>query len=362
MNLIFDGHLDLAWNALSWDRDQTEDLGALNRSDALLGDDDARGRATTTLPEMRKGLVAACLATVLVRARPDSRPTRGHLRTSLDFPSQAVAYAMGQGQLAYYRLLEKEGHMKMIRTARDLDEHWKRWEEDPAGSEPIGFILAMEGADPIVDPLQAEEWWEAGLRSLNLVHYGKGPYGAGTGAEGPLTPRGVELLREMERLGIILDVTHLSDEGFFDALERYGGRVLASHQNCRALVPGVRQFSDEQLKLLIERDAVIGAPFDAWMSWPGWETGVTSRDVLGIEAVVRHIDHICALAGNVRHVAIGSDLDGGFGTEQTPSGIDSIADLQKLEAILESRGYNAPDIRAIFHGNWLRFFREHLPR
>jgi membrane dipeptidase len=160
---------------------------------------------------------------------------------------------------------------------------------------------------------------------------------------------------------MILDATHLSDPSFFEALELFDGPVLASHQNARALVPGDRQFSDEQLKLLIARDAVIGAAFDAWMLYPGWERGKTSPEVVSLEAVADHIAHVCDLAGNARHAAIGTDLDGGFGTEQTARDLDTIADVHKLAGILAGRGYSDEDLDLIFHGNWLRFFRRALP-
>ncbi|MDG3006987.1 dipeptidase [Paludisphaera mucosa] len=363
MRTLIDGHLDLAWNALGWDRDVTLDLDALNGREAKLTDHPARGRATTTLPEMRRGGVAVCQATVLCRAKAVSRWdefAQGPPRANLDWCNQDIASAAARGQLAYYERLERRGLLRPIRTRSELDDHWSRWDADPA-TTPIGFILAMEGCDPIVEPDRADEWWDLGLRSANLAHYGASRYAVGTGGEGPLTPAGRELLREFERLGMILDVTHLSDEGFFQALDAFSGPVLASHNNCRALVPAQRQFSDEQLKLLIARDAVVGVALDAWMLHPGWVRHETSRSVVGLEALVDHIDHVCQLAGDDRHVAIGSDLDGGFGTEQTPTGLDRISDLQKLDALLAARGYADAAIDAVFHGNWLRFFREHLP-
>ena len=163
----------------------------------------------------------------------------------------------------------------MIRTSSDLDTHWQRFTTGNA-DEPIGYILAMEGADPIVEPSQAVEWWNLGLRSVNLAHYGKSRYAVGTGDDGPLTPEGVQLLKEFEQLGMILDATHLSDTSFYQALDIFHGPVLASHNNCRALVPDGRQFTDEQIRLLIERDAVIGSArcLDAL---PGWVRGQTSR-------------------------------------------------------------------------------------
>ena len=310
---------------------------------------------------MRRGAIAICQATVLARARPEGRPADGPSRLNLDFANQEIASATARGQLAYYELLERRGVLRMIRTAAQLEEHLRSWSADPAGS-PIGYILAMEGADPIVDVDEAAAWWDRGLRSVNLAHYGKSRYAVGTGGDGPLTPDGVRLLAEFERLGMILDTTHLSDTSFFQALDTFGGPVLASHNNCRALVPDGRQFSDEQVRLLIGRGAVIGAALDAWMLFPGWLRGQTTRDVVALDAVADHIDRVCQLAGNARHAAIGSDLDGGFGTEQVPAGLDRISELQKLDAILSARGYPSGDVDAIFHGNWLRFFREHLPR
>jgi membrane dipeptidase len=206
-----------------------------------------------------------------------------------------------------------------------------------------------------------EAWWKQGLRAVGPVHYGRSHYAYGTSTDGPLSERGVALLKEFRRIGMILDVTHLSDQSFFHALEVYDGPVLASHHNCRALVPGDRQLSDEQLRLLIQRDAVIGTAFDAWMLYPGWQRGVTRPQVIGIEAAVDHIDHICQLAGSARHCGFGTDLDGGFGTEQTPRDLDTISDIHKLEAILARRGYSAADIDGIFFANWLRFFTQALP-
>jgi membrane dipeptidase len=362
MRLIVDTHLDLAWNALGWDRDLTRPLAEINRREAgMVGP--VRASATTSLPEMRRGGVAVCLATVMARVKPEVRPPEGPKRTAIDYSNHQIACAVAQGQLAYYRLLEGQGQLRFLRTSDELDAHWLEWQERPdddAADLPIGIILAMEGADPIVDPTQAEAWFADGLRCASLAHYGPSRYAMGTGGSGPLTADGVELLRQFERLGVILDVTHLAEPGFSQALDRFAGPVMASHNNCRALVPGDRQFSDDQIRRLIERDAVIGVALDAWMLHPGWEIGKTSPEVVGLDAVADHVDHICQLAGNCRHAGVGSDLDGGYGTEQTPRDLKTIADLQKLPAILAARGYPDEHVDALFHANWLRFFRQHL--
>ena len=229
----------------------------------------------------------------------------------------------------------------MIRTKGELDAHLAGWPADGGSGDdrPIGFILLMEGADPIVEPSQAEGWWNDGLRMIGLAHYGPSAYAFGTDSAGPLTARGRELVKEMDRLGFILDAAHLTDESFNDALDRFQGPVMSSHSNCRALVPGDRQISDEMARRMIERGAVIGAVADAWMLKPGWVRGETTPEGLSITTIADHIDHICQLAGNADHAAIGSDLDGGYGTEQTPEDLDTIADLQNLVEILGSRGY-----------------------
>jgi membrane dipeptidase len=237
-----------------------------------------------------------------------------------------------------------------------LEAHFRAWQERGA-QEPLGFILSMEGADPIAWPEQVWSWWEDGMRVVSLSHYGQSAYAYGTGTEGGLTDMGRALLREMEAVGMILDLTHLAEEAFWQAVDAFGGPVLASHNNCRALVPGDRQFSDAQVRAIVERGGVIGVALDAWMLYPGWIKGETPTSVVSLEAVADHIDHICQLSGNARHAGIGSDLDGGYGTEQCPHDLDTITDLQKIAGLLGQRGYGQADVEAIMHGNWVRFFQ-----
>lgn len=360
MRPLIDAHLDLAWSALYFNRDLLASVAEVRRSEQGMTDELARGRNTVTFPELRRANVPVCVATVLARSGPDQPPRTGYKRTDLDYASQAIAYGHAQGQLACYRLLEQQGHLRFLTTRAQLTAHFTAWQQSPATTPP-GIILSMEGADPIVNPGQVQAWWDCGLRAVGPVHYRRSRYAHGTGTDGPLSELGVQLLKEFMRTGMILDVTHLSDQSLFQALDVYQGPLLASHHNCRALVPGDRQFSDEQLRLLIQRGAVIGTAFDAWMLHPGWQRGVTSPQIVGLEAAADHIDHICQLAGNARHCAIGSDLDGGFGTEQTPRELDTITDLHKLEGILERRGYRSADLDGIFFGNWLRFFSQALP-
>jgi membrane dipeptidase len=356
---IFDAHLDLAWCALSFNRDLTCSVEEIRRREQGMTDSPARGHNTLTLPELRRAGVRVCVGTVLARSGPQQAFKAGYSRTDLDYSSPSIAYAAAQGQLAYYRLLERQGHVRVLRTAADLKAHWHAGE-----GAPLGILLSMEGTDPIVTPGQLREWWDAGLRAAGLTHYGVGRHGYGTAVDGPLSDEGVALLREFERLGMILDVTHLCDQSMAQALDVFGGRVLASHHDCRALVPNDRQLSDDQIKQLVARGGVIGAALDAWMLHPGWVRGQTRPEAVGLtlDALADHVDHVCQLAGSPCHAAIGSDLDGGYGTEQTPGDLNTYADLQKLGGILGHRGYGDNDIDLIFHGNWLRFFGEALPK
>ena len=358
MRLIFDGHLDLALFALCHNRDQTESVAEINAREAHMTDALERGGATVSLPEMRRAGVAVCQSSIAVRANREVQPATGHRRIDLDYGTQRMAYAWGQGQLAYYRILEQQGEIRLIRTASELDAHWQTWEQSGGENGPVGVILSMECADPIVEPSQAEAWWEDGLRSVMLAHFGFSHYAAGTGVSGSLTPKGVELLKEFDRVGMILDLTHLSEQSFYEALDRFNGPVIASHNNCRALVPGDRQFSDEQVQRLIERGAVIGAALDAWMLEPDWVHGESSVERVNLGTVVDHIDHVCQLAGNTSHAAIGTDTGA---TYHMPSDFRTTEDLRKLEAILAERGYSGADIDNIFHANWRRFFHRWLP-
>jgi membrane dipeptidase len=353
--LVFDAHLDLAWNAIDWNRDLLSPVGQIRQGEQGMSTS-GRGANTVSFPELRRGQVGIFIATLLAR-----NLCPGRVPAFQRYASMQAAYASARGQMAYYAALEHEGRLRWIRDAATLESHVQAWHAG-AAAEPLGFILSMEGADPILAPDQVEEWWQAGLRIVGPAHYGVSPYAHGTGTEGGLFPPGKALLHEMERVGMILDVTHLSDDSFDEAMEMYEGPVLASHHNCRALVPNQRQLTDDQIKRLIGRGAVIGAAFDAWMLDPGWIRGETTPERAGVkvEAVVDHIDHVCQLAGNSRHAGIGSDLDGGFGREQSPADLDTIADLQRLPGMLRERGYGDEAVRDIMYGNWVRFFSNAL--
>lgn len=349
-----DAHLDLAMNAMEWNRDLRQPVSDLRAREKGMTDKPDRGNATVSLEALRKGNTGLVVATQIARYVAPDNPLPG-------WHSPEQAWAHTQAQRAWYQAMQEQGEMLMIKDRSSLDAHVARWTDGtPPDNKPIGFILSLEGADSLVTVGHLERAHQYGLRAIGPAHYGPGRYANGTDATGEMDANGLALLKEMERLDIILDATHLCDDAFWQAMRHFQGYMWASHNNCRSIVPHNRQFSDEQIKALIERDAVIGAAMDAWMIVPNWVRGQSTPASMGcnLEKVLDHVDHICQLAGNTLHVGIGSDLDGAFGTEQCPSDLDTIADLQKIPALLRKRGYSETDIANVMHGNWLRFLRK----
>ena len=353
-HLIFDGHLDLAMNALEWNRDLRWTVQEIRESEEGMTDKPDRARGTVSFPSMREGNIGVCVTSQIARY-----VKRGSKLPGWKSPEQA--WAQTQGQLAWYNAMEEAGEIVQIRTAEELQKHLLLW-ENPADNTPVGYILSLEGADSIISIRHLERAYEYGLRALGPAHYGPGTYARGTDSSGGLGAKGRELLREIERLGIILDVTHLSEDSFRETMNFYHGPLWASHNNCRVFVPHNRQLSDAQIRELIGRDAVIGTALDAWMMVPGWIRGESDPVSMGVtlKIMVRNIDHICQLAGNSLHAAIGSDLDGAFGREQSPCDLDTIADLQKIPGMLAEIGYTGRDIKNIMSANWIRFLLKNL--
>lgn len=351
---IMDAHLDLAMNALEWNRDLRKPVKELRAREHGLSDKPDRGRNMVSLPALRKGKIGLVVATQIARFVEQGSALPG-------WHSPEQAWAQSQGQLGWYRAMCEQGEMIQITTLQELESHLAAWNDAgvPDDSKPVGFILSLEGADSMVNLDYIGKAWSYGLRALGPAHYGPGRYAGGTGTEDGFSAAGRELLKKMDELGLILDVTHLTDKGFDEAMEIFKGPCWASHHNCRSLVKNQRQLTDEQIKRLVERGAVIGGVLDAWMMTDGWLRGISQPRATGtnLNRLIDHYDHICQLAGNADHIAIGSDLDGMFGTEQSPYDMDTIADLQTLPALLSARGYAGQDIEKILHGNWLGFLR-----
>ena len=350
---IIDAHLDLAMNAMEWNRDLRKPVKEINEREKGMTDKPDRGNATVSLPELRRGNIGLVVATQIARyIAPDNFLPGWH--------SAEQAWAQTQGQLAWYNAMEEAGEMTQINDLASLNNHVTLWNNNQLNeAKPIGYILSLEGADSLITIKHLEKAYNYGLRAVGPAHYGAGRYANGTDATGIMDANGTTLLKEMERLNIILDATHLCDDSFWQALDHFNGQVWASHNNVRALVNHNRQFSDDQLKALTERDAVIGGALDAWMMVPGWKRGNSLPKEMNcnLEVIINHMDYICQIAGNALHIGIGSDLDGAFGKEQCPADLDTIADLQNLPSMFYKRGYSKEDVENIMYGNWLRFLR-----
>lgn len=355
MKFIFDAHLDLSMNALEWNRDFRLEIEQIRALEAGMTDLPDREKGVVSFPSLRNGNIGLCMATLIARYVKPKNTLPG-------WNSPEQAWAQTQGQLAWYRAMELDGQLSQIKNKKQLDKHLKSWEQYSSQSA-IGYILSLEGADSIVSTNHLHLMYQEGLRAVGPAHYGPGTYAFGTNSNGGIGREGKELLNEMALLQIILDTTHLCDQSFWEAMEIFDGPLWASHSNVREIVPNERQFNNDQIKVLIEKDAIIGMAFDAWMMIPDWKRGISDPRAIGLnlEKIINHIDHICQLAGNADHVMIGSDLDGGFGKEQCPFDLETISDLQKLNSILSKRGYNESDIEKIFSKNGIRFLMKNLP-
>lgn len=368
--LIFDGDYPMSYGAIDLDRDLTLPVELIRKAPITHSEGPKRlkhddGQIIASLPEMRKGAITVALVKVVGRVwRPGS--------TIWGFRTDDIAHAQAQAHLSWYRYMSEIGELRILDNSLDLHNHINQWTDTKDHSQlPVGVIIGMEGADPIVNPDQLEKWWEDGLRVVSLSHYGPSRYshGTGTGTAGGLFPPAKGLLKEMDRLGVILDITHTSDESVRQALEIYEGALLASHQNCRAIVPGERQFPDEQLGWIIERGGVIGCSMDTWMLYTGgvdWANITSRRETFSrrqvtLENYCDHIDYICQLAGNSLHAAIGGDTDGQGGKEGAPYEIDTVADYQLVADVLDHRGYKFDDIENVMYRNWQRFYEKYLP-
>ncbi|MEX2231800.1 MAG: membrane dipeptidase [Cyclobacteriaceae bacterium] len=350
---IVDAHLDLSLNAMEWNRDLRKPIEEIRQREKGMTDKPDRGNSTVCFPELRKGNIGLVVATQIARYVSPENPLPG-------WHSPEQAWAQTQAQLAWYKTMEEDGELVPIRYWEDVEAHLQYWQADTPEKKAIGYILSLEGADSIVTLNHLERAYQYGLRALGPAHYGPGRYAQGTDATGFMGPKGRALLKEMENLNIILDATHLCDDSFWEAMDHFRGPVWASHNNCRALVNHNRQFSDDQIKELINRGAVIGGVLDTWMMVPNWIRRVSDPKEMNcnLEVLIDHMDHICQLAGNVWHIGIGSDLDGAYGKEQSPYDLDTIADLQRIPEMLRKRGYSGEDIHNITSGNWIRFIRK----
>lgn len=355
--IIVDAHQDIAYNHLVFGREFRRAAWTTRRSE-----DNSRemvkwrGVASNGLPDAILGRVAITFGTLFI-----SPAWSKFARPNFAYETPEQAYRFASQELDYYhRLSDEDRRVRLIQTQRDLDEVLATWGPDTGIEDhQFGIMVSMEGADPLRDPHQLDEWYERGLRAIGPA-WSETRYAGGTGRPGPLTDLGHELLEAMAERQMLLDLSHLTDEGYLEAVDRYEGPIIASHSNPRHFVDSGRMLSDKMIERLVERDGVIGiVPLNQFLK-KGWVYG-DRRDSVTLDTVTGAIDYVCQLTGSARYVGIGSDIDGGFGAESLPWGMDTVTDLWQINDGLARRGYTDEDIRAILGGNFLRKMRACLP-
>lgn len=359
--IIVDAHEDLAWNALTFERDYT--LSVVETRSRESGKEAPQHNGHTLLgwPEWVRGRVALVFATLF--AAP-ARKKKGIWDTQC-YDTFESAHQLYRDSLDYYLRLEGEhpDKFRRILSPTDLEQHLDEWEGEQLDEPKVGLVILMEGADGVRDPMELPEWFDEGVRILGPAWSGT-RYAGGTGEPGPLTDEGRALLEVMAELGMILDVSHMTEEGVLEAVDRYDGTLIASHCNPLARLPNSakpeRHLSDRSIARIAERDGVIGVVLANHFLKDSW-TASEGRQAVTLDEVAAHIDHICQIVGDVEHVGLGSDFDGGFGLDKVPQDLDSVADLRLIGDKLSARGYRPGEVEAVLAGNWLSVLRRALP-
>lgn len=350
---IVDAHLDLAYGALRFGRDLKEEVAEIRRREAKAAR--PNGTITVTIPELLEAKIGIVFGTLFVMPESNNRLPENKRLVYAD--ADGAYQAAGQELDYYHRLADEVDRVRLVDDLATLEEVIASHKDNEAAL--LGIVPLMEGADPVRAPEELEEWYERGVRLIGPAwddtRYAHGAWRGGGG----FTSAGYQLMEVMADLGFILDITHLSEEASLEALERYQGIVVATHSNARALVPGERQLSDEQIRLLAEREGMVGVVLFNGFLKPDYAK-TDPKESVTLDALVAQIDYVCQLLGDARHVGIGSDLDGGFGREAVPAEIDTIADLPKLIPALAERGYDDEAIARIMGGNWVERLRNAL--
>jgi membrane dipeptidase len=381
--LIVDAHEDLAYNMLNFGRDYSLPAEETRRREMGAQVPERRGEALLGWPDYQRGRVAVVFGTLF--AAP-ARRCHDEL-DKLCYRDAEEAHRLYRSQIdQYHRLVEEHPDKFRLITGKDDLEQvlsaWRAFEDQPvepserenhqadfegdASAHPdgrrVGLVVLMEGAEGVRQPAELEQWWQWGLRLIGLAWAGT-RFCGGTREPGPLTREGRELLEAMAAFGFTLDISHMDEAAALQALDSYEGRIIASHCNAQALLEGYdgnRHLSDRVIRGLLERQGIIGTvPFNAFLR-ADWKRG-DSREDIGLALVVDQIDYICQMAGDARHVGLGSDFDGGFGLQSTPYEIDTVADLQKLAPMLQDKGYRQDDVAGILGQNWIGLLEDTLP-
>jgi membrane dipeptidase len=245
--------------------------------------------------------------------------------------------------------LQSGGGLRLVRTAEEL--------EGCLREGIVAAILHFEGAENLgPDPGALEELYEAGLRSLGLVWSRPNAYAYGVPFRFPSSPdtgpglscAGKELVRECNRLGVLIDLSHLNERGFWDVAELSEAPLVATHSNAHALCPSSRNLTDRQLDAIRDSDGMVGVNFAVGFLR---EDGGESEDT-PLEMIVRHVDYLVERLG-IEGVGYGSDFDGA----KIPKELGDVSNLPKLLAALRAAGYEETALNKLAHGNWIRVLR-----
>jgi membrane dipeptidase len=354
--LIVDAHEDLAYNALADGRDYLRSAYATRAAEEGGPVPELNGVCMLGLPEWLQGKVAVIIATLT--AIPDSAAHVGEL----SYHDAEEAYQQALAQLGIYRQwAATHPQVSLITHKQHLDEVLRSWSKpsmEGIDRRQVGLVLLIENADVIREPDEVSYWFEQGVRLVGPAWHSN-RYTGSTMDPAPLTELGRELLAEMGRVGMALDLSHMADEACLEALDLYEGPVVATHANPRRLVPMNRLLPDGIIERVADQDGVVGIMPLNWSLVPDWRS--KSREDIHLNRVVDAIDAVCEIAGDALHVGIGTDFDGGQGAEAAPAELDTIADLPRLAEALAHRGYDDEAVEAIMGGNWLRILRKHLP-
>ncbi|MFP4460138.1 MAG: dipeptidase [Candidatus Zixiibacteriota bacterium] len=342
--MIIDGHLDLAYNVIAFRRNICHELEKLRQEDSA----NSPGTAGVCLPELRNADVRICFGTIFI-APMSPKADLSEYQVLYNTPKEA--YEKGMAQLNYYHALanlDDCGQIHIIGNQADL-----KFVLENKKQPQLGIVPLMEGAEGIRTPSDVVHWHEKGLRIVGPAWADtQYAYCSWNNVDG-FTPAGFSLMQKMQELDMILDLSHLSEIAVDDALGFYEGPIIASHCNAKSICDSPRNLTDAQIKEIANRGGVIGLVM--------YDSFITKAHKPDFNDLIRHAEHIAELTGDCHSIAIGSDIDGGFGLEKTPKEINKYSDIARLESFMARANFTSDQIDKIMYRNWRDFLKKYLP-